>query len=355
MGQEVLLVGSVPLKTAEEVMKTFGGKLGSFLPAMPDGEVGERKSWVVRLSYQVFNGHADLEVMRRPQPVNGVEQLMPRDRDDGWLFKVRDGVDRVRFGNPGYRLGYAKDAVNSHFVLKTMREKGILPPDMRLQISMPMVNSVVRPLFFPKAQDLPKIRPGYEEAIAAELTAIFDQLPAEDIAIQWDCAWEVAAVHEGIEGYPAEKEIETHTAPMGRLSKLIPDKARLGFHFCFGTYGGWPRFAPKDLGRAVELVNGSVKAIDRTVDWVHIPTLGNTDDAFYAPLSRLDVKGARVYLGLIHSMDSFKQRLDVARKYLPDFGVAAYCGFGRISPKEMDQTLKDHLEALRIAGLDKKH
>ena len=61
MGNNLLLVGSVPLDTVEEVMRTFGGALGPYLPAMPDGEVGERRSWVNRLSYQIFNGHQDLE------------------------------------------------------------------------------------------------------------------------------------------------------------------------------------------------------------------------------------------------------------------------------------------------------
>jgi len=351
MGQNVLLVGSVPLKSVEEVMSTFGGALGSYLPAIPDGEVGERKSWVLRLSYQVFNGHIDLDTIKRPERVNGVEQLMPRGRDDVWQFKVKPGVEAVRFGNPGYRLGYAKDAVNSYFVFKTLREKGIIPQGIRFQISMPMVNSVIRPLTFPDPQDLERLRPGYEEAIAAELDAIFEAIPHEDLAIQWDCAWEIAAVYDGIEGYPAEQEIATHVAPIGRLSKKIPEKVALGFHFCFGTFGGWPRFAPKDLGRAVELINAAVKATGRHVDWVHIPTLDRTDDEFYAPLAKLDVGDARVYLGLIHSMDSFAQRLAVARKYLPDFGVAAYCGFGRTPPEDLPKVLADHKTALRLAGL----
>ncbi|MGZ5829446.1 MAG: hypothetical protein ACXWJW_13040, partial [Xanthobacteraceae bacterium] len=162
MGQNLLLVGSVPLKTVEDVMRRFGGALGPYLPAIPDGEVGERKSWVLRLSYQVFNGHIDLETIKRPQRVNGIEALMPRGRDDVWQFKVKTGVDKVRFGNPGYRLGYAKDAVNSYFVFKTLRKEGVLPPDMRFQISMPMVNSVVRALTFPTPGDLERIRPGYE-------------------------------------------------------------------------------------------------------------------------------------------------------------------------------------------------
>ncbi len=352
MSQYLLLIGSVPLKTVEDVMRRFGGALGPYLPAIPDGEVGERKSRVLRLSYQVFTGHIDLETIKRPQRVNGIEQLMPRGRDDVWQFKVKEGVDKVRFGNPGYRLGYAKDAVNSYFVFKTLREKGILPADLRFQIAMPMVNSVIRALTFPVPGDLERIRPGYEEAIAAELDAILEAIPHRDLAIQWDLAWEVTAVYQGLDGYPAERDIETHVAPVGRLSRKIPANVALGFHFCFGTFGGWPRFSPNDLGRAIDLINAAVAASGRRVDWVHIPTLDRTDDAFYAPLSKTDVKGARIYMGMIHSMPSFAERLSVVRKFVPSFGLAAYCGFGRHNPEELDQVLTDHLEALKIAGFD---
>ncbi len=353
MGQAVLLVGSVPLPSVEEVMTRFGGALGPHLPALPDGEVGERRSWVLRLSYQVFNGHIDLDTIKRPRRENGVERLMPRDRDDVWLFQVREGVEQVRFGNPGYRLGYAKDAASSYFVFKTLREKGVLPQGLRFQVSMPMVDSVVRPLTFPRPGDLERIRPGYEEAIGAELAAMLDSIPDEDLAIQWDCAWEVSAIHNGHDvqrGFPAEARIETHLGPIARLSQLLPDRVALGFHFCFGTFGGWPRFAPPDLGRTVELVNAVVAAVPRRVDWVHIPTLDRGDDDFYRPLARLDLGGARPYLGMIHNMPSFTRRLDVARKYLPDFGLAAYCGFGRNPPEDMPRTLEDHLTALRLAA-----
>lgn len=355
MGQNLLLVGSVPLRTVENVMETFGGVLGSHLPAIPDGEVGERRSWVLRLSYQIFNGHIDLDTIKRPaRAADGREQLMPRDRGDVWLFQVKDGVERVRFGNPGHRLGYAKDAITSYFVFKTLREKGVLPKGLRFQISMPMVDSVVRPLTFPRPGDLEKVRPGYEEAIGAEIDAMFDFIPAEDLAIQWDCAWEVSATHNGHDvqaAFPDEAKIETHLGPIARLSQRIPEPAALGFHFCFGTFGGWPRFAPPDLERTVELVNAAVAAVPRRVDWVHIPALDRSDDDFYRPLARLQLRGARPYLGLIHSMPTFRQRLDAARKFLPDFGLAAYCGFGRNPPEDMPRTLDDHLTALRIAGL----
>jgi hypothetical protein len=351
MGNSLLLVGSVPLDTVEDVMRTFGGALAPYLPAVPDGEVGERRSWVNRLGYQIFNGHLDLDTIRRPKPIDGVEQLLPRGRDDSWQFKVKPGIERVRFGNPGSRLGYARDAINSYFVFRTLREKGILPPGVRFQISIPMVNSVIRPLYFPDPADLPRVRPGFEAALAAEVAVIVAKIPHEDLAIQWDCAWELQAVCGARKAVPSELEVKTHVPPIGRLSNVIPKDVALGFHFCFGTFGGWPAFAPDDLGRPVELINACAQAIDRPIDWIHIPTLDRADDAFYAPLARLDARGARVYLGAIHTMPTLKQRVGVARKFLPDFGLAAYCGFGRTPPEQMPRILQDHLDAVKIAGL----
>jgi hypothetical protein len=331
-------------------MRTFGGPLGSYLPAIPDGEVGERRSWVNRFCYQLFNGHADLETLRRPPSIHGVEKLLPSNRDESWQFRVRPGVAQVRFGLPGLRLGYARDATSSYFIFRTLREKGLLPQDMRFQISIPMVNSVVRPLYFPDPADLDKIRPGFEEALAAELAVIVRRIPATDLAIQWDCAWELSAAYRGSEVSAKEGEIQTHVAPVQRLSAMLPDDAALGFHFCFGTFGGWPAFAPPDLGRAVDLANAAVAAAGRRTDWVHIPALDRTDSAFYAPLARLNAGRARVYLGMIHTMQTLEQRLAAARAFVPDFGLAAYCGFGRTPAEQLPQILEDHLKAVAMAG-----
>ena len=70
----------------------------------------------------------------------------------------------------------------------------------------------------------------------------------------------------------------------------------------------------------------------------------------FAPLKDLKPRGARVYLGAIHGMASFKERITVARKYLPDFGLGAYCGFGRLAPAELPNVLADHIKAAEIAG-----
>jgi len=78
-----------------------------------------------------------------------------------------------------------------------------------------------------------------------------------------------------------------------------------------------------------------IDASGRRVDWVHIPVLDRNDDAFFTPLSGRKPQDARVYLGVIHHMERFQERVAMARNYLPDFGMAASCGFGRVPPTEM--------------------
>jgi hypothetical protein len=100
----------------------------------------------------------------------------------------------------------------------------------------------------------------------------------------------------------------------------------------------------------VKLANGVVAASGRRVDWIHIPLLDRSDDTFLSPLTELKPQGARVYLGAIHNMARFERRIAAARKYLQEFGIGAYCGFGRLPRDELPGVLADHLKAAEIAG-----
>ena len=351
MSTDALLVGSIPLDTVEEVFRDFGGSLGASLQTMPDGEVGPRRHWISRIHYQVLSGHPELETVRRPAPdENGVERQFPRNAGDSWLFKVKQGVDRVRFGDPGWRIGYARDAVNSYFVFKTLREKGTLAKHLRFQVSLASVNSALPPRIFPDQADVAKTRPGFTDALAAEAEMICRKIPHDDLAIQWDCATEVQDAYGAVSGYSADGAIERNVAQFRTLSPRIPEAVQLGYHFCFGTLGGWPRFAPTDLSATVKLANATIEASHRRVDWIHIPVLPDVGEPFFAPLKNLKPKGARVYLGVVHHMDGFKERIAHARKFLPDFGVAGDCGFGRVPPAELPGVLKEHQQAIAAVG-----
>ena len=157
MQQDVLLVGSIPLDSVEEVFREFGAPLGASLKTLPDGEVGPRRHWISRIHYQVLSGHSELETVRQPAPdENGVERQFPRNAGDSWLFKVKDGVDRVRFGDPGWRIGYARDAINSYFVFKTLRERACWPGICAFRCRLPRSTAHCRREFFRTTPTSPK-------------------------------------------------------------------------------------------------------------------------------------------------------------------------------------------------------
>ena len=85
----------------------------------------------------------------------------------------------------------------------------------------------------------------------------------------------------------------------------VPSDVALGHHACFGTLSGWPSRQPPNIEGAVLLLNAAVAASGRRVDFLHIPTLGSAEDAFFAPLENLKPDGARIYMGAIHHLHGF--------------------------------------------------
>jgi hypothetical protein len=90
MAGDLLLVGSIPLDTPEQVLRRVGAPLGPYLAYMPDGEVGDRRYWIDGIAYRVFNGHPEIETLRRPAPdANGVENWRPLGMHDQFQFRVK--------------------------------------------------------------------------------------------------------------------------------------------------------------------------------------------------------------------------------------------------------------------------
>lgn len=120
----VLLVGSVPLESAEAVFRTCSQELGEYLWCLPDGEVGDRTIWVVFQAYRVFHEHPDLVTLQRPQ--RGPEPWIPGDLTDVWRFAMKDGVEDVQFTD----LKYASaQKYLSHFGAATECGFGRREPD----------------------------------------------------------------------------------------------------------------------------------------------------------------------------------------------------------------------------------
>jgi hypothetical protein len=372
MSGELLLVGSVPLDTVEQVFRRVGGPLGPYLAYMPDGEVGDRRYWIDGIAYRVLNGHPEIETLRRPAPgPDGVERWRPQGIHDQFQFRVKPGIDRVRFGDPGWRLGYTRDAINSYFVFRQLKKEGVLPAAVRLQVCLPLTYSAVAG-FFPDPEDHARIVPGFTAALRAEVAKIAESIPPQDLAIQWDLAvenryLEATLAQSGVDA--AKREAIRLMQPATEISPHIPEQVALGYHSCFGTLNGWPSRQPRDLSGSVILLNAALAASGRRVDFVHLPTLGSAEDAFFAPLQDLEAGGARVYLGAIHHLHDrhnaggLRRQLVSARRYLSDFGIAAPCGFGRVPERPgrfltaegsevpadfLEIIFKDHLDAVPV-------
>src|SRR5262247_3682875 len=70
--REVLLVGSVGLRDSEEVFRAVGPLLGARMARIPDGETGERTSWVTRLRRVIEDNPAEKAAGGRiTHPVEG--------------------------------------------------------------------------------------------------------------------------------------------------------------------------------------------------------------------------------------------------------------------------------------------
>lgn len=168
----------------------------------------------------MFATHPDVEVLRQPRSDDGVERLNPHDAADSWKFRVRAGVETIRCGEPGWRLGFARDAVNSWENFRALCDKGALPLHLRFPVSIPMVNSAAPMRVFETAADCAKVRAGYAQALARELQKILANIPRKVLAIQWDCATELQ------EAYPGA--LEAQLAQLA-ASNIIPSDTALGY------------------------------------------------------------------------------------------------------------------------------
>jgi hypothetical protein len=110
---------------------------------------------------------------------------------------------------------------------------------------------------------------------------------------------------------------------------------------------------PKDAGIMVEIVNGIVARVKRTIDFFHLPVpKGRTDDAYFAPLEKLKLRpGTALYLGLIHHNDAEgdRARLAAARRHTRVDGIGTECGMARGDPARLAALLEAHARAAEIS------
>lgn len=330
----VHLVGSVPLRDAEEVFRSASETLSGRLRRIPDGETGVRGNWI---GWQI-------EFLKRSAQV----EVQPRDPSRYSalpLVRLKPDVspDEISFDN----IGYADAALASYQVFSRLKREGVIPPGARFQVSLPTpIATTVA--FFP-LNDQALVEPRYELAMLRELDRILQAIPHDELAIQWDVAVEFGVL-EGVQmGFLAGRPdaMEQIITRLVRLGNRVPPDTQLGYHLCYGDAGHKHFKEPDDMSKLVAVANAISAQLARPIQWIHMPVpRSRTDDAYFAPLRDLRLQpGTELYLGLVHIHDGevgARMRIAAAQRATGRFGVATECGMGRRPPETIPELLRIH-------------
>jgi hypothetical protein len=341
---DLLLVGSLPADSAESAFRAASELFGDMVFALPDGETGARAAWVGYERERLVRPHPDVEIVAVTESPTGI----PRHAYETPVFKIRDGVTDLRWES----WPRIDEAVASYGLFRELRQEGAIPDQVRFQVCLPFPSSALNGFKADFAADYPVAERAFEDLVAREIERLTSEIPAADLAIQWDVCYEVLDL-EGVLAWTADGAWERFAGPVARLTPLIPDEVLVGYHLCYGTFPEWPMYEARDMSLLVRMANHAASHSGRAVDWFHLAGpryLRSEDDSFFRPLSDLSPGDARVYLGIVLPLDGIpglKRRQATASRYLTDFGVAMYCGFGRQPGTDGMETMREHARAAR--------
>jgi hypothetical protein len=330
--RHVLLTGSVPLSSAEEVFLTVADTLGERAKWVPDGETGERINWI---------GFQIPRLLALPE----FELVPTTDRDyteDLPTVRLKEGVkpEGLKIGN----LGYADAAKDSFKVFDRLQKEGRIPRSWKFQVSLPTPLATVAGFVHPSHQNA--VEPAYEKQILNELREIADSIPHDRLAIQWDVAVEFAVL-EGVFPVQFDNIKQAINERLIRLGSAVPEDIDLGYHLCYGDYKHHHFFEPKDTSKLVAVANAVAEGVKRPIQWLHLPVpRSRTDDAYFRPLRNLALHPeTELFLGLVHKTDGEEgtlRRIETAQKVVQGFGVATECGLGRRPAETIPDLLRIH-------------
>jgi len=344
MPRDVHLVGSVPLADARAVFSTVSAALGSRLKRIPDGETGERSDWITWLE-PVFADNPALEKSDELFRIHATGTARIR-------YRLRPGksVRDVTFGN----LFYADIAQQSYAEFAALKRQGIVPKHVRFQIDLVPAHSVIW-LFLQDDLHRP-LDSVYNAALKREIDKIAQDLPHDQIAIQFDVASAVFARLQRDEpnayGKDRGEMLASFSAILSDLAECVPADIELMFHFCYGDSNHKHVVEPADMGDMAAVANRLSADIKRPINLIHMPVpRERADDPYFAPLARLRLRPeTELCLGLVHYTDGVAgtcQRLKVAERHAARFSIATECGFGRRDPATIPELLRIHAE---VAG-----
>jgi hypothetical protein len=341
---DLLLVGSLPAGSTQAALQAAASMFGDLTFALPDGETGPRAGWVSYERERLVRPNPGVDTVSETESPTGI----PRHAYETPIFKIRPGVTELHWDS----WPRVDDAINSYKEFRQLRSDGVIPEMLRFQIGLPFPASALNGFKADFTADYPIAERGFEDLVARELGRLTSAIPPEDLAIQWDMAYETQDL-EGVLAWTGEGAWQRFAGPVTRLTRLIPEQVLVGYHFCYGTFPEWPMYEARDMALLVRMANFAVANSGRRVDWLHMAGpryLRSEDRSFFRPLVDLEPGDARVFLGIVLPIDGvagLRRRHDTASRYISDFGVAMYCGFGRQPGSDGNETMREHERVVR--------
>ena len=341
---ELLLVGSLPADSTEHALRSAAGLFGDLVFALPDGETGPRAGWVSYERERLARPNPGVVVVQETESPTG----LPRHAYETPVFGIKPGVTELHWD----RWPRIDDAIAGYREFTRLRADGVIPAHLRFQVGLPFPASALNAFKADYAADYPVAARAFEDLVGRELPRLTAAIPPADLAIQWDMAYETQDL-EGVLAWTPEGAWERFAGPVTRLTRLIPAETLVGYHLCYGTFPEWPMYEARDMGLLVRMANFAVASSGRPVDWLHLAGpryLRSEDRSFFRPLIDLEPGDTRVFLGIVLPIDGLaglRRRHATASRYLDDFGVAMYCGFGRQPGADGTETMRDHAEVVR--------
>src|SRR6201995_709209 len=341
---ELLLVGSLPADSAESALRAAAEFYDGLVFALPDGETGPRSAWVGYERERLVRPNPHVGVVSETESPTGI----PRHAYETPVFGIKPGVTELHWET----WPRIDDAIAGYQQLARLRADGVIPGHLRFQVGLPFPASALNAFKADYAADYPVAARAFEDLVGRELTRLTAAIPPADLAIQWDMAYETQDL-EGVLAWTPEGAWERFAGPVTRLTRLIPEETLVGYHLCYGTFPEWPMYEARDMGLLVRMANFAVASSGRPVDWLHLAGpryLRREDRCFFRPLAGLEPGDGRVFLGIVLPIDGLaglRRRHATASRYLRDFGVAMYCGFGRQPGADGTETMREPAQGVR--------
>jgi methionine synthase II (cobalamin-independent) len=208
----------------------------------------------------------------------------------------------------------------------------VIPNGVKFQVSIPTPYAIV--VAWVREEDQERFFGVYEAALAAEIAAITELVPSDELVIQYDVAIEVGVLTGNLSSAPGVAHMDFVVDALRRAMDWLPAGVDRGVHFCYGDYKHRHFAVPDDLSLCVELAN----ALAGRAQFVHMPADRDTgrDPAYFEPVRELEVP--RLALGVVDyegSEERTRTLIEAAATGAGEreFAVATECGMARIDER----------------------